>query len=223
MREHSVTLTPEQLLQAYANGYFPMAMRHDDPELFWFCPEERGVLPLDRFNIPRGLKRSMPTRPYTLTVDKDFDAVIRGCAELKGRDRDETWINEPIIALYNAVHKLGHAHSIEVWEGDRLVGGLYGISLGGAFFGESMFSRAPDASKIALVHLVSILKDAGYVLLDTQYVNDHLMQFGVEAVAKEDYMIKLENALSVSPNPSSRFSTASVRSGPASASSANIT
>ena len=215
-------LTPERLLQAYANGYFPMAMARADAELFWFCPEERGVLPLDRFNIPRGLRRAMKKHPYTITTDHDFDAVIRACADVPRSD-DGTWINEEIITLYNEVHRLGHAHSVEVWQGDALVGGLYGISLGGAFFGESMFSRAPDASKMALVALVEILNDAGYQLLDTQYVNDHLLQFGVEAVPKADYMIKLENALSASPSPSSRFSTASVRRGFASSSSASST
>ena len=228
-------ITPEQLLQAYANGYFPMAMAQDDPELYWFSPEERGVLPLDGFNIPRGLKRAMKTHAYTVTADRDFEGVIRGCAEITGKgDRDETWINDGIIALYVALHRMGHAHSIEVWQAPpegvseatgenppsthKLIGGLYGVSLGGAFFGESMFSRAPDASKIALVHLVQVLREAGYELLDTQYVNDHLKQFGVVGVPKADYMTKLAKALSASPNPSTRFSTASVRSGLASSS-----
>lgn len=217
------TLTPELLLQAYANGYFPMALSQDDPELYWFSPEERGVIPLDAFHIPRGLKRALKSRPYTITVDRDFEAVIRGCADTPRHHESGTWINEPIIQLYTHVHHLGHAHSVEVWQEEELVGGLYGVSLGGAFFGESMFSRAPDASKIALVHLVDILRDAGYELLDTQYVNDHLKQFGVQGIPKADYMMKLENALSASPNPSSRFSTASVRSGSASSSSANDT
>ena len=217
-------ITPALLLQAYASGYFPMAMASDDHELYWFSPEERGVIPLETFHIPRGLKRALKARPYRVTVDQAFDAVIRGCAEVTGKGaRDETWINEEIIALYTALHRQGHAHSVEVWEGKVLVGGLYGVSLGGAFFGESMFSRAADASKIALVHLVSILREAGYELLDTQYVNDHLKQFGVVAMPKANYMVKLEKALSASPNPSSRFSTASVRSGLASASSVSDT
>ncbi len=260
------TLTPEMLLTAYANGYFPMAMERDDPELYWFSPEERGVIPLDTFNLPRGLKRAMKTHDYTITIDHDFEAVIRACGA-KTAGRDETWVNEPIIALYTALHRMGHAHSVEVWRGvggvvspsplagegwdggtgsdgaDRdqslhpltqpspargegypsLIGGLYGISLGAAFFGESMFSRATDASKCALVMLVSLLRECGYTLLDTQYVNDHLKQFGVMAVKKKDYMMKLEKALSASPNPSSRFSTASVRRGAASASSLSDT
>lgn len=215
-------LTPETLLAAYANGYFPMAMERDDPELYWFSPEERGVLPIAGFNIPRGLKRAMKDAPYRLSVDQDFEGVIKGCSTV-GKGRNETWINAPIIALYTELHRIGHAHSIEAWDGKKLVGGLYGVSLGGAFFGESMFSRAPDASKIALVTLVEILEEAGYELLDTQYVNEHLKQFGVEAVPKKNYMTKLEKALRASPNPSTRFSTVSVRKGLASSSSESLT
>ncbi|MDX2095584.1 MAG: leucyl/phenylalanyl-tRNA--protein transferase [Alphaproteobacteria bacterium] len=219
---NDATLTPDMLLTAYANGYFPMALTRDDPELYWFSPEERGVLPLTHFNIPRGLKRAMKTHPYRVTVDTAFEAVIRACGTLT-TTRHETWINESIVQLYTALFAAGHAHSIEVWEEDKLVGGLYGVSIGGAFFGESMFSRASNASKIALVHLVEILKAADYQLLDTQYVNEHLKQFGVEAWSKARYMTKLEKALSASPNPSTRFSTASVRSGAASSSSASLT
>ena len=206
------------LLAAYANGYFPMALNQDDPELYWFSPEERGVLPLDHFNIPRGLARAMKKHPYTITVDMAFEQVIRSCGTLT-KERHETWINEKIVEIYTALFAAGHAHSIEVWAEDKLVGGLYGVTLGGAFFGESMFSRAPDASKMALVRLVEILSAAEYQLLDTQYVNEHLKQFGVEAWSKARYMTKLEKALSASPNPSTRFSTASVRSGAASSSS----
>jgi leucyl/phenylalanyl-tRNA--protein transferase len=253
-------ITPDMLLAAYANGYFPMALNKDDPELYWFSPEERGVLPLETFNIPRGLARAMKKHAYTITVDTAFEEVIRACGTLT-KERKETWINEKIVALYTALFEAGHAHSIEVWrsmpseksvlrsrdgrgepepkanEGERsgggtppaqsanqtLVGGLYGVSLGGAFFGESMFSRAPDASKIALVRLVEILREAGYQLLDTQYVNEHLKQFGVEGWSKRRYMTKLEKALSASPNPSTRFSTCSVRSGEASSSSVSST
>lgn len=233
------SLTPEQLLEAYARGYFPMALNQNDPELYWFSPEERGVIPLDGFNIPRGLARAMKKHRYVVTVDTAFEAVIRACGTVT-KEREETWINEKIVALYTALFHQGHAHSVEVWEKvvspessvaskaltthdsqltTRLVGGLYGVSLGGAFFGESMFSRAADASKIALVRLVEILREAGYALLDTQYVNEHLKQFGVEAWPKARYMTKLEKALKASPNPSTRFSTASVRSGAASSSS----
>lgn len=215
-------LTPDMLLAAYANGYFPMALAKDDPELYWFSPEERGVLPLERFNIPRGLARAMKKHPYTITVDTAFEAVIRACGTIT-KERHETWINENIVQLYTALFAAGHAHSIEVWAEEKLIGGLYGVSLGGAFFGESMFSKAPDASKMALVRLVEILNAAGYELLDTQYVNEHLKQFGVEAWTKRRYMTKLEKALSASPNPSTRFSTVSVRSGAASSSSESAT
>lgn len=215
-------LTPDMVLVAYANGYFPMAMRQDDPELYWFSPDPRGVLPLETFHIPRGLRRVMKDHPFTLTVDTAFEAVIRACGTVT-KGREETWINERIVELYTALHQQGHAHSVEVWQQGELVGGLYGVSLGGAFFGESMFSRRPDASKVALVTLVGILREAGYQLLDTQYVNDHLKQFGVEAWSKKRYTTKLAKALSASPNPSTRFSTASVRSGLASSSSASVT
>lgn len=241
--EPSPPLTPDMLLTAYANGYFPMALAKDDPELYWFSPEERGVLPLETFNIPRGLARAMKKHRYHITVDTAFEQVIRACGTLT-KDRHETWINECIVQLYTSLFHAGHAHSIEVWAKvvspeslvvsnrlttddsgltTQLVGGLYGVSLGGAFFGESMFSRAADASKIALVHLVDLLKEAGYELLDTQYVNEHLKQFGVEAWSKRRYMTKLAKALSASPNPSTRFSTASVRKGAASSSSASVT
>lgn len=215
-------LTADMLLAAYANGYFPMAMEKDDPELYWFCPEERGVLPITGFNIPRGLKRVMKDYDYTVTVDKDFKAVIRACSTLT-KKRKDTWINDTIVALYSELHERGFAHSVETWHEGALVGGLYGVSLGGAFFGESMFSTAPEASKIALVTLIEILKEADYELLDTQYVNEHLKQFGVIAMSKKHYMTKLAKALKASPNPSSRFSTVSVRRGLASSSSANFT
>lgn len=215
-------LTPDMLLIAYRNGYFPMALDKDDPELYWFSPEKRGVLPLDRFNIPRGLARAMKKHEYRITTDQAFEKVIRACGTLT-KDRDETWINNPIIDIYCELYRMGHAHSVETWQGDRLIGGLYGVSIGGVFHGESMFSRAPDASKIALVALVEILREAGYQLLDTQYVNDHLKQFGVEEMPKRTYMRKLEKALSASPNPSTLFSTASVRKGFASASSVSST
>lgn len=215
-------LTPDMLLVAYANGYFPMALDKNETELYWFSPEERGVLPIEKFNIPRGLRRAMKDHPFTLTVDKDFEAVIRACGTLT-RHRKDTWINDEIISLYCALHKMGHAHSIETWKDGKLVGGLYGVSLGAAFFGESMFSRAPEASKIALVTLVEILAEAGYALLDTQYVNEHLLQFGVEAVKKRRYKVRLEKALNASPNPSTRFSTVSVRKGLASSSNTSVT
>ncbi len=203
-------LTPETLITAYCKGYFPMADSRDGQELRWYSPMHRGVIPLDDgFHIPRSLQKFMKRCPYTVTADKDFSAVIRACADVRTDTREDTWINDHIIALYEALAQQGHAHSIEVWHEGELVGGLYGVSLGGAFFGESMFSTMSHASKVALVHLVQRLRQAGYFLLDTQYVNDHLRQFGVLEVPRADYLESLEKALYVSPNPSTRFLTES--------------
>ena len=147
-------LTPQMLLTAYAYGYFPMAEHQDDPNLYWFSPDPRGTLPLERFNIPRGLARFMKSHPFTLKINSDFAGVIAGCAEINAR-RKETWINAHILELYIALHNMGHAHSIETWRDGKLVGGLYGVSLGGAFFGESMFHLVTDASKVALALLAA--------------------------------------------------------------------
>ena len=208
-------LTPDILLAAYSHGYFPMAMEKDEEEIFWFSPEERGVLSVESFNVPRGLKRIQDKHPFTLSVDRCFTEVMMACAEITAT-RTETWINQGILDAYSALHAQGFAHSVETWREGKLVGGLYGVSIGGAFFGESMFSRESEASKIALLTLVDILKEAGYTLLDTQYVNAHLTQFGVEAISKKRYMTKLAKALKASPNPSTLFSTISVRRGLAS-------
>lgn len=202
------TLTPELLLNAYAQGYFPMAEARDGQELYWFSPEERGILPLEGFHIPKSLGKFMRHMPYRLTANAAFGEVMRNCADIPRRHESGTWINQEIITVYSELHRSGHAHSIECWLSDVLVGGLYGISLGGAFFGESMFSRTENASKVALVALVAILREAGYTLLDTQYINPHLMQFGAGTITKMVYLLRLRNALSVSPNPSNRFVTA---------------
>lgn len=214
----SSKVTADDVLAAYGSGYFPMAESRDDPQLYWFNPARRGILPLHEFNIPRGLKKFLKSHPFELRCDTDFEGVIRACATL-GKTRKETWINDEIIALYCELNHQGYAHSVESWHEGKLVGGLYGVSLGGAFFGESMFSRMSEASKVALVHLVERLNAAGYTLLDTQFVNEHLKQFGVKEIAKRSYMAKLDKALKVEPNPSSLFSTVSVRSGLASSSS----
>lgn len=205
-------LTAETLIAAYASGYFPMAEGRHTPELFWFNPSRRGVLPLDDFHIPRSLKKFMKNMPYTMRVDSDFAATIRACADME-RPGDGHWINEEIISRYAELHQLGFAHSVESWLDGELVGGLYGVSIGGAFFGESMFSRYSQASKVALVTLVELLNEAGYLLLDTQFVNDHLLQFGVKEIPRHSYIKKLDKALKVEPNPSSLFSTISVRKG----------
>lgn len=194
-REHAfVEITPEVLLKAYACGIFPMAESADDPALYWIEPDMRGILPLDGFRIARRLARTVRTTPYTVWVDRDFDGVIDGCAEPKP-DRGRTWINARIRRIYRALFDAGHCHTVEVHDGESLVGGLYGVSLGRAFFGESMFHRARDASKIALVHLVARLKAGGYSLLDTQFVTGHLKTFGAVEIPKRRYHRMLEDAL----------------------------
>jgi len=190
-----IEITPEVLLKAYACGIFPMAESADDPALFWIEPEKRGVIPLDRFHMPGRLARTVQSDRFTITVDRDFDAVLDGCAQpWPGRPR--TWINARIRLLYRKLYERRHCHSLEVYEGDALVGGLYGVTLGGAFFGESMFHRARDASKVALVHLVARLKAGGFRLLDTQFVTDHLRTFGAIEVPRRQYHKLLEAALS---------------------------
>ena len=194
-RENSlIDITPEVLLKAYACGIFPMAESADDPALYWIEPDMRGIIPLDGFHLPARLERTVRTTPFTVWVDRDFDAVIDGCAEEKP-DRARTWINERIRKIYRSLFEHGHCHSVEVYDGDTLVGGLYGVSLGRAFFGESMFHRARDASKIALVHLIARLIAGGFRLLDTQYVTDHLKTFGAVEVQKRRYHRLLQEAL----------------------------
>lgn len=189
-----VEITPEILLKAYATGIFPMAEDADDPTIYWVEPRARGVLPLDRFHIPRRLARTVRSDIYTVTSDRDFDAVIAGCAAPR-RDAPRTWINARIRALYGALFDLGQCHTVEVYAGERLVGGLYGVCLGAAFFGESMFHEARDASKVALVHLVARLKAGGFVLADTQFLTDHLTQFGVEEMPRQVYKRRLAEAI----------------------------
>ncbi|MDF1607066.1 leucyl/phenylalanyl-tRNA--protein transferase [Hoeflea sp. YIM 152468] len=187
-------ITPELLLRAYASGLFPMADSADDPDLFWVEPELRGVLPLDDFHVPRRLARTIRQAPYEIRVNSAFDKVMAACAE-SAENRPSTWINATITQLYGSLHRLGHAHSVEAWRDGELVGGLYGVSLRMAFFGESMFSRATDASKICLVHLVELLRARGYVLLDTQFTTEHLKRFGAIDVPRAEYAAMLSAAL----------------------------
>ncbi|MEP3233749.1 MAG: leucyl/phenylalanyl-tRNA--protein transferase [Hyphomicrobiales bacterium] len=187
-------ITPQVLLKAYACGIFPMAESADDDGLFWVEPEERGIIPLTDFHIPRRLKKTIRKSPYRVVSNKDFEAVIDGCAAVTP-DRDVTWINGPIRRLYKDLFETGRAHTVEVYDGDDLVGGLYGVHLGGAFFGESMFSRARDASKIALTHLVARMCAGGFRLLDTQFTTDHLKTFGAIDVSRHRYHLLLETAL----------------------------
>jgi leucyl/phenylalanyl-tRNA---protein transferase len=187
-------ITPEVLLRAYACGIFPMAESADDPTLFWVEPEMRGVIPLAGLRVSSRLARTVRSDAFTVTVNTAFKAVIAGCAAPQA-GRDDTWINKRIRDLYTGLHQLGHGHSVEVWENDDLVGGLYGVSLGRAFFGESMFHRARDASKVALVHLVARLIAGGFTLLDTQYVTEHLRSLGAVEISRRRYRTQLDNAI----------------------------
>lgn len=191
-----IELSAPLLLRAYAAGIFPMAESADSEELYWFDPERRGILPLDGFHVPRKLRKAVRRGLFEMRFDSDFRAVIEACAE-PTPDRPKTWINADILRLYTDLFQMGCAHSVECWSEGRLVGGLYGVSLGGAFFGESMFSRVTDASKVALVHLVARLRAAGYRLLDAQFVTDHLSQFGAEEIPRAEYRRRLAAALAV--------------------------
>lgn len=190
----AVEITPEVLLKAYACGIFPMAENADDPALYWIEPDQRGIMPLDGFHIPSRLARTVRTTRYEVVCDRDFAAVIDGCAQPQA-GRGRTWINARIRRLYGALFDRGHCHTVEVYDGDALVGGLYGVSLGGAFFGESMFHRATDASKVALVHLVARLNAGGFRLLDTQFVTNHLKTFGAVEIPKRQYHKRLAAAV----------------------------
>jgi leucyl/phenylalanyl-tRNA--protein transferase len=194
-RRKSPGITPEILLRAYSIGLFPMAESADDPEIFWVEPDVRGVLPLDnRFHVSRSLRKTIKQKPFDIRFNSNFAGVIAACAQ-ETSDRPSTWINETIKSLYTALHHMGHAHSVEAWDGDELVGGLYGVSLGSAFFGESMFSRRTDASKICLVHLVARLRQQHFTLLDTQFTTEHLKTFGAIVVPKADYALLLAAAM----------------------------
>ncbi|MEM9733898.1 MAG: leucyl/phenylalanyl-tRNA--protein transferase [Pseudomonadota bacterium] len=189
-------ITPEVLLNAYASGIFPMAESADDPGLFWVEPKLRGILPLDDFHISRRLARTVRQGVFNVRINTAFEKTLALCAE-ETNNRPDTWINDRIKSLYNQLHRMGFCHSVECWQNGQLVGGLYGLALRGAFFGESMFSRKRDASKVALVHLVKHLKRQGFVLLDTQFTTDHLKQFGVIEVPRDDYLVMLDEALEI--------------------------
>ena len=188
------TITPQVLLKAYTAGIFPMAESADDPALYWIEPDERGVIPLDNFHISTSLRKAVRHAGFEIRVDTAFDHVINACAE-KTDTRDVTWINHRILKLYAQLNKMGCCHSIESWRDGKLVGGLYGVRIGAVFFGESMFSRVTDASKVALVHLVARLNAGGFKLLDAQFLNSHLAQFGTYTIPKKLYRPILEDAL----------------------------
>ncbi|TDK42165.1 leucyl/phenylalanyl-tRNA--protein transferase [Antarcticimicrobium luteum] len=185
-----MSISPELLLHGYSIGVFPMAEHRDDPEIFWVDPKRRGVVPLDGFHISRSLARRMRRGGYSVTIDRDFAGVLDGCA-----DRAETWISAEIRALYLELHARGLAHSLEVWEGDALIGGVYGVVLGAAFFGESMFSRRTDASKIALAYLVDRLRQGGFQLFDTQFLTKHLASLGAVEIPRAEYHRQLRRAI----------------------------
>ena len=185
-----MTITPELLLNAYAAGVFPMSEGRDDPELFWVDPKRRGIIPLDGFRISRSLARRIRRGEFDIAIDRDFAAVVDGCA-----DRAETWINAEIRDHYLALHRMGHAHSLEVRADGLLVGGVYGVALGGAFFGESMFSRRTDASKVALAYLVHRLAQGGFTLFDTQFLTTHLASLGGVEISRGQYRALLSEAL----------------------------
>ena len=187
-------IPPDLLLKAYASGVFPMAESASDPEVFWVRPEMRGIIPLNAFHVPRSLQKKVRNGGFDIRFDYDFPAVIAACAERR-KGRETTWINRPIREAYFELFRRGHAHTVEAWRDGELVGGLYGVRLGRAFFGESMFSRQQDASKVCLVHLVERLRERGFTLLDTQFTTDHLKRFGAVDVPRSRYEKMLEEAL----------------------------
>jgi leucyl/phenylalanyl-tRNA--protein transferase len=194
-----IEITPQVLLKAYGCGIFPMAESADDPALYWIEPQQRGILPLDRVHIPRRLKRTFRGAVFDIRVDSNFDAVIDGCA-VSRPGRRTTWINPKIRQLYRALHDMGYGHSVETWSDGRLVGGLYGVALGGAFFGESMFSFERDASKVALIALAARLIVGGFTLLDTQFVTEHLRQFGTIEIGREQFQTLLDKSIAGTAN-----------------------
>lgn len=190
----AIELTPELIIRAYQAGIFPMAEDANSDDLFWVSPQRRGIIPLEAFHVSRSLRKRLRTHPWSIRVDTDFAGVIKGCATA-GSERDSTWINPAIRRLYGQLFERGVCHTVEIWDGEDLVGGLYGLSIGGAFFGESMFHRATDASKVALAHLVERLRAGNYRLLDTQFMTDHLRTFGGIEISREQYELRLAEAL----------------------------
>lgn len=197
MSRRTVEITADLMLRAYRHGLFPMAETRRGDRLYWLDPERRGILPLDRFHLPRRLARTVLSGAFTVTVDQDFSGTIAGCAQAMP-GREDTWINPQIERLFSELHQLGYAHSVEARLEGGLVGGLYGVAIGAAFFGESMFSLARDASKVALVHLVARLRLGGFQLLDTQFVTAHLAQFGAEELARDEYKSCLARSIATS-------------------------
>lgn len=190
----AVEITPELIVRAYRSGIFPMAEDAADDDLFWVSPEERGIIPLDGFHASKSLRKAMRKSNWTIRVDSDWDGIVEGCATV-GTDRHTTWINHTIRSVYGELFRRGIAHTVEIWDGGELVGGLYGLAIGAAFFGESMFHRRTDASKMAMAHLVERLKAGGFELLDTQFLTDHLASLGGLEIPRAEYEDRLTRAL----------------------------
>lgn len=190
----NIDITPELIIRAYGAGIFPMSEDAEDDDIFWVSPEMRGIIPLDNFHLSTSLRKAIRKSAFVVKVDTNFDAIIEGCATV-GADRSSTWINQTIRDVYGELFQRGIAHTVEVWDGDDLVGGLYGLALGGAFFGESMFHRRTNASKMAMAHLVERLRCGGFALLDTQFLTDHLASLGGIEIPRAEYEERLAAAL----------------------------
>jgi leucyl/phenylalanyl-tRNA---protein transferase len=211
MSRRLVEITPDLMLRAYRHGLFPMAETRRGDRLYWLDPERRGILPLERFHLPRRLLRTILSGEFEIAADRDFAATITGCAA-SAPGREDTWINPQIEALFIELHRMGVAHSVECRRDGRLVGGLYGVALGGVFFGESMFSTVRDASKVALVHLVARLRVLGFRLLDTQFVTAHLAQFGAVEIPRDEYRMRLAAGLAAPARWSNAIDPAAIDS-----------
>ena len=204
-----MNINEETILKSYSLGIFPMSESFDDPNLYWINPKKRGVIPINDFKISKNLRKEIRKKKFLITINKDFNGVIKNCAK-KTENRPSTWINKEIIKLYSNLHKIGHAHSIEAWHQDKLVGGLYGVSLGSAFFGESMFSIMSNSSKICLVYLLANLKIKKFTLLDTQFVNPHLKKLGAIEISRKKYLKMLGSSLKKSANFNKKISQSSI-------------
>ena len=204
-----MTINEEAILKGYSLGIFPMSESFDDPNIYWINPKKRGVIPLDDFKISKSLKKEIKKKKFKITINKNFNQVIKNCAK-KTENRPTTWINKEIVELYSNLNQIGHAHSIEAWFKNKLVGGLYGVSLGSAFFGESMFSKMSNASKVCLVYLIANLKIKGFTLLDTQFVNPYLKKLGAIEITRKNYLKLLGKSLKKNTNFSKKISQSSI-------------
>ena len=204
-----MNINEETILKSYSLGVFPISESFDDPNIYWINPKKRGVIPINDFKISKNLRKEIKKKKFLITINKDFNGVIKNCAK-KTKNRPSTWINKEIIKLYSNLHKIGHAHSIEAWQKNRLVGGLYGVSLGSAFFGESMFSIVSNSSKVCLVYLLANLKIKGFRLLDTQFINPHLKKLGAIEISRKKYLKMLGNSLKKNANFNKKVSQSSI-------------